>query len=517
MVDDVLRLKLALLGSAFRGAASASRAILVLLLAGTVGTMLILVAQEVDVARDDHRAAFVIVASAVALAIVVAPLSAGLGSAVEPRRFAPFPISHGQLALGLMLAGMVGVPGALAVTLGISLELAWAGTGGAGIAILAGVSGAIAVVMASQYLVALATQLAVSSAAVRIMTVTARLTIALALAAAATAIVLVQRGTDRRGLVELAQVLANTPTGLLWAAPDGTGAEIAWRIVGGVAMIGVMAAAWPWVVHRLAEAPQRIRSAPSGRGLGWFDLVPATPAGAIAARSLLYWTRDARYCAVLFGLPVAPAIMMLALATAGAPLPVLWLIPVPVVALFLGWFSHNDVAYDHTAMWLHVSSPVRGAADRWGRAVPPLLIGVPLIALASPFVALWSGVEDVFPAVLGTGFGLLLTGLGVSSISSALRPYPAARPGAGPWDQPPLTGADAGWTQSLTLLATLAVIGPALTLAVIGLLEADPALLDLAGWVGAATGVGMLVLGILIGGVLFRWRAPELLSLVSRT
>lgn len=517
MVDNVLRLKLALLGSAFRGVASAARALGVLLLAGVVGTVLIVLAQQTDVDRDDHRAALIIVATVVALGISVSPLSAGLGSAMEPRRFAPFPVPHGQLGLALMVAGIIGVPGALAVTLGIALELAWAGTPTGGAAIAAGVLGAASVVIASQYLVALTAQLAVSTAAVRLITLLARLTIALALAAAATVVALLQRGDELGVLTDVAAVLSTTPVGMLWAAPDGASAEIAGRILAGVVMIAVMASAWPWVVRRLVESPTRTSSAPSLRGLGWFDLVPATPAGAIAARSLLYWTRDARYRVVLIGLPLAPALMMLALAVAGAPLPLLWLIPVPVIALFLGWFSHNDVAYDHTAVWVHVASPVRGAADRWGRAIPPLLIGVPLIALASPFAAVWSEVADVYPAVLGTGLGLLLTGLGVSSVSSALRPYPAARPGAGPWDQPPLVGAAAGWTQSLTLLATMIFMAPALTLAVLGLRENDTMMLEVAGWAGAGTGFGMLVLGILLGGWVFRRRAPELLGLVSRT
>jgi ABC-2 type transport system permease protein len=278
-----------------------------------------------------------------------------------------------------------------------------------------------------------------------------------------------------------------------------------------------MVAAWPWVVRRIVEAPQRVRTAPAIRGLGWFDVVPATPSAAIAARSLLYWTRDARYRAVIIALPVAPALMMVALAVAGAPVPLLWLIPVPVFAFFLGWFSHNDVAHDHSAMWLHVAAPLRGFSDRAGRVVPPLLIGIPLILLASPLAALWSGVPDVYPAVVGSGIGLLLTGLGVSSVSSALAPYPAARPGAGPWDQPPLLGAAAGWTQSLTLLAILAFMAPSLTVAVMGLRGEDAEMLELAGWAAGATGVGMLVLGILIGGIVFRRRAPELLGLLMRT
>ena len=80
-----------------------------------------------------------------------------------------------------------------------------------------------------------------------------------------------------------------------------------------------------------------------------------------------------------------------------------------------------------------------------------------------------------------------------------------------------LLGAAAGWVQSFTLLAILAFMAPSLTLAVMGLLDEDPEMLELAGWAGGATGFGMLVLGILIGGFVFRRRAPELLGLLMRT
>ena len=236
----------------------------------------------------------------------------------------------------------------------------------------------------------------------------------------------------------------------------------------------------------------------------------------IAARSILYWTRDPRYRLAILALPVAPALMMIALAIAGVPGQYLWLIPIPVLALFLGWFSHNDVAYDHTAVWLHVAAHVRGASDRWGRAVPPLLLGVPLVVLLAPVFAVWSGIGGIEPALLGTSLGLLLTGIGVSSVASAAAPYPAPRPGAGPFDQPPLTAATAGWSQGLSMLAIVALMAPTLWTAWRGV-TVDPELLPIAALAGAATGVVVLGLGILIGGKVFRRRAPELLDLVLRT
>ncbi len=518
MVDHVLRLKLALLASAFRPGVALARTIGVLLLAGGVGTGVIWLSTQVDVSLETHRAALVIVATAVSIGIAVAPLSAGLGSALEPRRFAAFPIAPRELALALGIAAAIGLPAVLAALLGISLERAWAGEPSAVAAVAAAVLGAISIVIVSQYLVVVGDQLSVSTAARRTVTAIARTVIVVALASAVvTVAVVVVDSSDSatQQLVATAGVLANTPMGMLWAAPGSELAPMVARLVAGLVMVAVLALGWGVIVARLLESPQRTRADIARSSLGWFDLVPATPSGVIAARSLLYWTRDPRYRFVLLGLPLAPVIMMLAFAVAGAPLPPLWLLPLPVLALFLGWFSHNDVAYDHSAVWLHVAAPFRGSADRWGRAVPPLILGVPIILALSPLLALWSGVDDVLPALIGTSIGLLLTGLGVSSVSSAIGAYPAARPGAGPFDQPPSLEARAGWSQALSLLAIIAFMAPTLLLVWWGLSDAQ--WFTVAGIAGIATGVGMLVLGIAAGGRAFRRRAPELLDLMLRT
>lgn len=521
MADHVLRLKLALLGSALRPGRDLARSLPVIVLAAAVGWGIIALALAVDPARADHRAAVVVVASALSIGIAVAPLSAGLGSALEPRRFAAFSLDPRRLALSLALAGAVGVPGVLAAVLGIGLELAWSGTSGGGAAIAAGVIAALAIILTSQYLVAIGAQLAISAPARRLITAVARTVIVLSLTGAATAVLAVvplgaAEAPDEAAaatLVVIAATLANTPVGMLWAAPGSELAPMLARLLGGGVMLAVLAVGWGWVVARLLEAPQRTQRETSTTNLGWFDLAPATPAGVIAVRSLHYWLRDPRYRLVLLGVPLAPVLMMLTLGTAGAPLPPLWLLPLPVLALFVGWFAHNDAAYDSTALWVHVAAPVPGIADRWGRCVPPLLIGLLLLPPAPLFV-LWSGVDGALPALLGVTIGLLLTGLGVSSISSAVGAYPAARPGAGPFDQPPTLGARAGWAQALSLLAVLALMSPALLTAAWGF--TDPAWFVVSGIAGAATGVGVLLLGLVVGGRAFRRRAPELLDLALR-
>ena len=517
MVDHVLRLRLALLGSAFRGGRRLARTSVVALLLVGYGLGALELADRFRPADEGHRAAFVIVASVMALALVVAPLTSGLGSAMEPRRFAPFPISAGRLAATLAVAGAIGAQG-LAVIVGlVAVVAAWSGTASEGWATASALAGAAAIIVGGQLLVAIAAQLAVTATSMRTVTLFARGVVALCAVTAATAAVIADRGRDDTELSELAGLLVVTPVGLPWAAPVAdTEPSAAGALLATLAGAVVLAVGWALLVRRLLEAPERQRHVPRSRGLGLLDLVPATQGGVIAARSILYWTRDPRYRLALVALPVAPLLMMLALAIAGVDGSLLWLIPLPVLALFLGWFSHNDVAYDHTAIWLHVAAHVRGASDRWGRAVPPLLLGVPLVLLLAPVCALWSGIDGVGPALAGISLGLLLSGIGVSSVASAAAPYPAPRPGAGPFDQPPLTAATAGWSQGLSMLAILVLMSPALVLAWSGL-TGDPTMLAVAAGVGAATGPVVLVAGVLLGGRVFRRRAPELLDLVLRT
>lgn len=515
MVDHVLRLKLTLLASAFRPGIALARTMAVLLLAGLVGAGIVWLSTQVDVTLEAHRAALIIVAAAVSVGIAVAPLSAGLGSAMEPRRFAAFPIDARSLSLGLGIAAAIGLPGLLAALLGISLERAWAGEPASAAAVAAGVLGAITIVIMSQFLVVVGDQLSVSNAARRTVMAVARSVIVIALASAVATVLLVIVGDADESLISIASTIGNTPVGMLWAAPGAELDVMIASLIAGAFMVAVLALGWGAIVARILESPQRSRVETTTSSLGWFDLMPSTPSGVIAARSLLYWSSDPRYRFVLLGLPLAPVAMMITFAVAGAPLPPLWLLPLPVLAFFLGWFSHNDVAYDHSAVWLHVAAPFRGASDRWGRAVPPLLIGLPLVLALAPLFAVWSGVDEVIPALIGTSLGLLFTGLGVSSVSSAIGAYPAARPGAGPFDQPPSLEVRAGWSQALSILTILAFMAPTFVLVYLGF--GDAQWFAVAGLVGLGTGVVVFMTGIAAGGRAFRRRAPELLDLMLRT
>src|SRR5690606_35713914 len=127
--------------------------------------------------------------------------------------------------------------------------------------------------------------------------------------------------------------------------------------------------------------PARPAAAQTAR-LGWFALTPASAVGAVAARSLIYWFGDQRYRVNLLIVPVAGLCSAVPLLVAGVPRDLVALAPVLVMALVLGWLPHNDIAYDSTAFWVHVASGVSGLADRIGRLVPTLVVGIALLAAA---------------------------------------------------------------------------------------------------------------------------------------
>jgi ABC-2 type transport system permease protein len=185
------------------------------------------------------------------------------------------------------------------------------------------------------------------------------------------------------------------------------------------------------------------------------------------------------------------------------------------MALFLGWSVHNDTAYDHTAIWLHIASGTSGRADRIGRIVPPLVVGVPLLVVASIICAPLYGDEGILPALLGVGLGLLFTGLGLSSVGSARFPYPAVRPGDSPFAAPQSVATASSLIQGLSFFVTIVLTSPAFYFAALALFIpsywAWASLLS-----GLVMGAFFLWLGIMWGGRIFDRRSPEILGASMR-
>lgn len=523
MMAEFLRLKLRLLANIFKRSPWQVVGIILGLIYG-LGLAALLFATLVGLRFvgdvEIIRAALIVGGSATVVGFIVFPLVFGVDDTMDPRRFALFGISDRTLALGLGLAALIGVP---AIVLGIVLlgtVVTW--SRGFGETILAILGAALA--FATCLLIA---RVATAVASLLLATRRARelsgvLGLLLIVALSPVIVVLVSIDWAESGvavLEGLAGVLSWTPLGAAFAVPADA-AVGAWgaallKLLIAAATLGAIWLAWERLVAVMLVTPGREGSAKSYRGLGWFDRMPHNPAGAIAARSLTYWVRDARYWVSFIMIPVVPVLVMVPLAIAGVPTTYLPLIPVPLMALFLGWSLHNDTAYDSTAIWLHVVSGVRGTADRIGRLIPVLAVGVLLIGLGSAITALVLDDWRMLPSVIGVSTALLLAGLGVGAVSSARFPYPAVKPGDSPFQQPQATGTITAFVQSITMFGSILIAAPAIVFAALGIFV-DPEWHLLALISGVVLGAAALVWGVWLGGRVFDRRGPEILQAAVR-
>jgi ABC-2 type transport system permease protein len=324
-----------------------------------------------------------------------------------------------------------------------------------------------------------------------------------------------------------ADVTSWTPWGAPWALA-GDAAEGAWATFGAHLLVSLVylaagMAAYAKLLDKAMITPIKPSTAKARTtnvvarltNRSWVrpGILPAT---AVMARCLRYWRSDPRYIitfptmiylAGLFAVlirftPMTEQINVSAAAAGG----------ILITALMSGMSLSADLAYDSTAWWLHLSSALRGWADRAGRVAAMAAWGVPLFAVLTVLFAwLTRDLADAVP-LIGVGIGTLLIGMGVSSVTSALFIYPVALPGESPM-------------KSKTGSMAMQMIGQFSTMAVTALLAIPIAVLgaffhDSAGWlvllVGIVWGLGMAVVGIVGGGAIVDRRGAAILTILKR-
>ncbi|MET4781782.1 hypothetical protein [Glaciihabitans sp. UYNi722] len=522
MVAQFLGLKLRLLANTFRRSPIQVVGIVIGLIYGLGAAMVAVIGLvglrfiEVGLAGSIT----VTLGAVIVLGFLLVPLAFGVDDTLDPRAFSLFGLSTTKLATSLAITALIGVPALVIAIIAVAQVFTWARNP---LAVVLAVIGAVVIVATCVLGARVTTSVAAFLLATRrSREITGLIALLVVVSLSPFAAVLATMDWGKNGLKVLASIggiLGWTPLGAVWSAPfeasAGSPGLAVLKALIGIAFVLLLWVVWRALVGRMLVTPQREGRRKSYAGLGWFRFVPHTPAGAVAARSLTYWLRDARYHTSLVAIPIAPFIFVIALAVAGVPGNILALIPVPAMCLFLSWSAHNDIAYDNSAIWLHLASNTSGRADRFGRLVPALILGIPLVIVGSPICAWLYGDWAVLPSIIGVSFCLLLAGLGLSSVISARFPYPAVRPGDSPFAQPQASGTAAGLIQSLSFFAAIVIAVPPLGLAALGLLFGG-------GWnfaaliAGVVLGIADIYLGVLWGGAIFRRRAPELLAFTLR-
>lgn len=518
MVAHVLRLRFDLLLGALRGdARQVTRTVVALvLLVVAIGAACAGVLRLRTVPDDVAFVVTVVACAALTLGFFVTALVGGIDDQLDPRRFAVFGVSPRATAGVVLLASIISIPVLGLIAVSVALVVMWTAHGVA--LTLAVVSAAVGVVTC---MLAAKVGLAVGSLVLherRSRELTGVFLICVLVVVVPVVVFLASlewNGRVPSALSEAVDVLAVTPLGAAWAIPgrDLQGALAAPLAVAFVTL-AVLAALWMWLVDRLLTTTERPGSARERRGLGWFAVTPGTATGGIAARSLVYWLRDPRYLVNIVIVPIAAVVTIAPLILVGVPIEVAALVPAPLMALFLGWLAHNDLAYDSTALWMHIAAAVRGVADRVGRLVPVLAIGVLLLAIAVPVAVSIHGRWAVLPAMIGVCASLFLSGLGLSSVASVLSPYPVSRPGDSPFQQPQRTGG--GLSQGVVLVGAVVASLPALWWAWLTLtVDAEWAWTTL--WGGLGIGLAVLLIGVIAGGAIFDGSGGRLMEFAEST
>ncbi|MGO3886472.1 MAG: hypothetical protein ACTJHU_09260, partial [Mycetocola sp.] len=423
MVAHLLRLSIAQRFAALR---SRSALVVLLSLLLLVGAVVVLVSVGLtlrEASADVSHAIIVALGSFVVLGTAVIPFLNAADDPLDPRRFAVYGLRGLTLAVGTALGGLWSVPVFLGLGLTVLMLIVWSSTAGAiPVVIVGGLLGIATLALVNRIAVATASRLLPKRRG-RSLVVPLALIGVLFVGPALLLLADVQSDSaDAGAFGAIATVVAWTPFGAAWSLPGDvaqgmTGAFIGQLVIQVVAL-ALLWAVWAFVVIRSTVEMRRDAPGRTGAGLGWFDVLPGNGFGAVAARSLNYWTSDRRYWVPLVAIPLIPLLMIPPLAIAGVPMNVVALIPLPFIVMLMGWQIHNDIALDSSALWLHVSSGVSAVSDRWGRNIPVLILGAIVIGAGSALTAFLYGDWGVLPAVVGVASGLFLTAVGVGSYFS---------------------------------------------------------------------------------------------------
>jgi ABC-2 type transport system permease protein len=449
--------------------------------------------------------------------IVVPLLLRGVDQSLSVEKLRIFPLPPRRLLVALLVVGLLGVPGLVTLVAGLSTALSWLREPvGLVTAPIAAVLGVLTCVTASRAFESVGASLSAGRRYREVMGVL--VFVPLLLLGPIIGVAGSSLATMSEDLPVIARTMSWTPLGAAWSIPGdlvlGRPGEAIAKTGIALATLAVLVLLWRRSLATLLVTPPRASGGSgSAKGLGPFAWYPATPTGAVAARTTVYWLRDPRYGGSLIMLPLL-AVIAVFLASTGSD----WFLSAlgPVIAATLAITLCAEVSYDGTAFATHLSTGVSGVADRAGRVVTLGLLSVPLVVVATVVPLLVLGRGEQIPALLGIGLGLLLTGFGVSSVASArfLLPVPAA--GESPFKTPP----GSTFTSQLGMYAAwFVVFGLAIPELALGIASValGNALLGVAALVvGVVLGAVLMVVGIRRGGALLERRGPELLASLLR-
>ena len=491
---------------------------------------------------------------------VVPLLVTGVDSTLDPRAIAAWAAPSRRLALGLLAAGALGIPGCITAAVCLIPVLTWLLAGqlpAALLALLCAPAALATCVLLSRIIV---TAAGISSSRRGRETTAIIAFVAFLVFTQLPNLIPRVLGDDPTGFLQqlrtLAKVMGLIPFGWAFAAPGlmATGSVLSALVlaIGAWILPMILLPLWQRVVNKAMTSPgsshTRTRAyAADGAGSdiqhrGLPDVLPwarrlgaalPAPAAAVAARSLRYWRTDPRYLVQFLSVLLLPVVLVLgpalnssrfvvyvngqrvenSFALGHAPAALLFM--APALAVFMGWAIHDDLGLDSTALWSHISAGIRGAHDRLGRVVGAAAWQVPALLVVDLLMVAWTGRWEALPAVTGACLALYGCALAWSCLASVLLPYETLAPGDSPMrSRTSGTAFLAALIQMVAILLLLAVCSPVLGMAVYGVVQAAP----LWEWVALVAGIVWCSLllwgGVVFGGRMLDRRGPQVLATI---
>ena len=488
------------------------------------------------------NAAVVFVGSVLVLMIILFQLLyLGQGSTLTPGKFALYGIPDRTLSLGLLLAGLSGMPAIVGV-LGMMLwALAYRGLGSA--AVIGQIIAAplfVVVAMSLSKLVVAAVSSLVRSArgknlfyAIVVLAVILFSQVSGALTARTAIDGSVQTVSVRvESLLVVSDVVSWTPFGAAFQLPfdafRGDWGPFAARVLILVATVVLcfMGSTACLRHDRLtagmsAGQSARASAKASAKGLGAFGRMADSPSGAIAARLFTYLKRDARQT-MLFGMPILFVVLM-GFQSHGVT-PVIWMgLAMGSWFMFLG--EGNGLAYDGRGYTMEVIAGVSGFTDRKGRVHLLATLATAYILTLALGIFVFTGdwrdgdLVSLDLALVCMALGLSYASLGLAEVLSVVLMYPVP-PIDKPFSTPQGRAVAQGFFPFMQLLGTPLTFLPTGLLAIVmgisGTFEASPIWsVRLLGLIALANGVGILALGTWLGGKLLDVRSLSVLKTLN--
>ena len=469
----------------------------------------------------------------------------GFDQTLDPTRFAQYPLTGRQLAPGLVLAGVLGLPGFITAVLCLGSFLPWITK--PLVALVGLVGGALGFLMTQVCCRVATTAFSgfLSTRKAKDMMGLIGLVLVLLLSMSSYAITMIVNLLSASSsniadvvavLERLGSILSWTPLGSPWAMVSDAGCG-QWLMM--IAHLGITCVylclgllAYSAILNKALATPAQSQSTAvlakdfiaRIAGLRWVKGA-LVPVAAIIARCLRYWRRDPRYLGQVVSILMIPIIFTViglgfqVLPTDGAEDQILVYFFNGMIAFGLGFMAlmagytiSADIAYDATAWWIHLATGVKGWQDRLGRLIAQAVISTPLIIIAAIAVPWIVGKPDMIPTTLTAMTCLYLISLGVSSVFSALIIYPIALPGESPLKMK--TG-----MMGSQMLSQMGCLGIAVLLALpicIWAIFASGWLIWVAFSVSVIWGGSAVVAGVIFGGRIMDSRGPAILATLKK-